>query len=81
MFTMSTDRLQTVLGMLEAAIIAGADFVYAYLTAAEGQMINWKDPLFITGMVLAVLRGWKSVYAAGVKSVPAEGDKETPSGQ
>ena len=73
MFTMSTDRLQTVLGMAEAFIIAGADFVYAYLTANAGQVLNWKDPLFVTGLVLAVLRGWKSVYAAGVKSVPSQG--------
>jgi hypothetical protein len=62
----NTDRLQTVLGALEAAAIAGVDAVIH----AGPDGIDWHAPTFWLGIGLAALRAFKSYYAAGIKYEP-----------
>lgn len=62
---MNTDRLQTILGLVEAMLISAASFLYAAMSDPAG--FNWKAPLFWMGLTTAVIRGVKGYYAAGVK--------------
>lgn len=61
---MNTDRLQTALGALEAAVIAGMD---ALIHMGKDGVLDWQAPTFWIGIGLAGLRAFKSYYAAGIK--------------
>jgi hypothetical protein len=62
---MNTDTVQTVLGLVEAAIISASGIVYAAMADPAG--FQWKSPVLWTTLVLAVIRGVKGYFAAGVK--------------
>lgn len=66
---MNTDRLQTVTGAVEAAVIAGMD---AIVHMGEGGSVDWHAPTFWMGIGLAALRAFKSYYAAGIQMDPAD---------
>lgn len=61
---MNTDTVQTYLGIFEGGLVGLVDYV-AHLTP-EG--LNWKTPTFWLGVALAVSRGVKGYFAAGVKA-------------
>ena len=61
---MNGDRIQTVLGMLEGAGVGIIDY-FAHL-GPDG--VNYKAPTFWVGMAIAVSRGVKGYYAAGVQA-------------
>lgn len=61
---MNTDRLQTLLGGLEAAAIAGMD---AVIHIGKDGVLDWQAPAFWVGIGLAALRAFKSYYAAGIQ--------------
>ena len=65
---MNTDSLQTYLGLIEAALISVATFIYGAVSDPAG--FNWKSPVFWIGIVLAIVRGIKGYFAAGVKPEP-----------
>jgi len=60
---MSTDKLQTVLGVAKGVLVAAIDYV-VHLDAGS---VNWKAPTFWAGMGVAVVEAVKGYYAAGVK--------------
>ena len=60
---MSSDRLQTVLGMGEGALVGVVDY-FAHL-GPDG--VNYKAPTFWLGILIAISRGVKGYYAAGVQ--------------
>ena len=61
---MNTDRLQTALGGIEAAAIAGMD---AFIHMGKDGIVDVQAPTFWFGIGLAALRAFKSYYAAGIK--------------
>ncbi|MDH4235615.1 MAG: hypothetical protein OEW25_09990 [Nitrospira sp.] len=61
---MNTDRLQTLLGAIEAAVIAGLG---ALINVGESGAVDWQAPTFWIAIGLAALRAFKSYYAAGIK--------------
>ena len=63
---MNTDRLQTVMGVGESTLIA----IVTYLSTMTPDGVDYTSPLFWIGGLLAVSRGVKSYYAAGVQPQP-----------
>lgn len=61
---MNTDKLQTYLGIFEGGMVGAFDYVVHL--GPDG--LNWKAPTFWMGVVLAVSRGVKGYFAAGVKA-------------
>lgn len=60
---MSTDKLQTYLGLAKGVLVASIDYV-VHLDAGA---LNWKAPTFWAGLGVAVVEAVKGYYAAGVK--------------
>jgi len=65
---MNTDRNQTLMGLGEAVLVAGA----TYLATVGPEGVNYHSPLFWIGMAVAISRGIKGYYAAGIQSQPKE---------
>lgn len=59
---LNTDSLQTWLGLFEALVIATIDYVM-HLT---GDNLDWQSGTFWAGLALALSRGIKGYYSAGV---------------
>lgn len=66
---MNTDKLQTIMGLFEGVLVSAGTY-FATLTP-EGT--DYTSPIFWVGMAVAVSRGVKGYFAAGVKKaeVPA----------
>ena len=62
---MNTDKLQTIMGLAEGILVSAGTY-FATLTP-EG--VDYFSPVFWIGMAVAVSRGVKGYYAAGVKAV------------
>lgn len=60
----STDKLQTYLGLFEAVLVAGI----SYIASLTPEGLNLKSPVFWGGLTLAISRAVKGFYAAGVKA-------------
>ena len=65
----STDTLQTVLGLLKAFMVAAVGAAWAAMESPEG--FNWKSPVLWISMVYAGIEGVKGYFAAGVPTVTA----------
>ncbi len=61
---MSSDTLQTVLGLSKAVIIAAVDY---YVHAVTLPDFSLTSPTFLAGVVYAIIEGVKGYYGAGVK--------------
>ncbi len=62
---LNTDRLQTILGFTEAGLLSLSAFLYTALSSPDG--FDWTSPILWIGCVMAVVRGVKGYYAAGIK--------------
>lgn len=63
---MNTDRLQTLMGLGEAALVGVMDY-FVHL-GPDG--LNYDAPTFWIGAAIALSRGVKGYFAAGVKATP-----------
>jgi len=59
-----TDKLQTILGCLEAAMISTGGVIYAAMSDPAG--FNWKSPVLWGSSALAIVRAVKGYFAAGI---------------
>ena len=64
----STDTLQTWLGLLKAFIVAAVGVGWASMDTPEG--FNWKSPALWISMIYAGIEGIKGYYSAGVHAPP-----------
>ena len=62
----STDTLQTVLGLVRAFIVAAMGAAWAAMDSPDG--FNFKSPVLWVTLVYAGIDGVKSYFAAGVKT-------------
>ncbi len=60
---MNTDRLQTVMGLGEAALVGVMD----YFIHAGPSGVDYTAPTFWLGIAIAASRAVKGYYAAGIK--------------
>jgi len=65
---MGTDRIQTVMGMGEAALVGTMD----YFVHSGPDGIDYSAPTFWIGVLIAISRAVKGYFAAGVKPEPVK---------
>ncbi len=71
MYTINTDRLQTILGALEGFIIGASGVIYAAISAIpKGGTFDWRSPVLWGALVLGGIRGIKSYFAKGIDTPP-----------
>ncbi len=61
---MSSDTLQTVLGLAKAVVICVTDYMIHAVAVPD---FSFASPSFLAGIVYAGIEGVKGYYAAGVK--------------
>jgi hypothetical protein len=61
----STDTLQTWLGLLKAIMVAVGGALYAAFQSPDG--FNWNSPVLWLSLFYAAVEGVKGYFAAGVK--------------
>lgn len=61
---MSTDTLQTILGIAKGVVVAVTDYAIHAVAVPD---FSFASPTFLLGIVYAIIEGVKGFYAAGVK--------------